>query len=51
MSDHEGASSSTAQPAAASRAVPYNFPLPAPVKLFGGCLSKLQALQDAVRGL
>ena len=38
MSDHEEASSSTAQPAAAAAAtpaVPYNFPLPAPVKLSG----------------
>ena len=35
MSDHEKASSSTAQPAAATPAVPYNFPLPAPVKLSG----------------
>ena len=38
MSDHEEASSSRAQPAAAAAAtpaVPYNFPLPATVKLSG----------------
>ena len=37
MSDHEEASSSTDQPPppAATPAVPYNFPLPAPVKLSG----------------
>ena len=36
MSDHEEASSSTAQTAtAATPAVSYNFPLPAPVNLSG----------------
>ena len=35
MSDHKETSLSTAQPVAAAPAVPYNFPLPAPVKLSG----------------